>query len=96
MNKSYDKLKTDKMADEGKKLYQSGKTITSNNNKFLMTEAGIVVGANVTSAILAQYGSLKVAAIGGPAIAMGGTIVNSLLAARTNSQNKKLRAYYAH
>ena len=33
MSNAYDKLKTDKLADEGKQLYKSGKTITGNTQK---------------------------------------------------------------
>lgn len=96
MSKAYDKLKSDKMADEGKKLYSKGKTITSNTTKTMATEAAVVAGANIVSAILANSGNLRLASISGSTIAMGGTAINAILAAKTNSENKKLRAYYAH
>lgn len=96
MSKAYDKLKSDKMADEGKKLYSKGKTITSNTTKTMATEAAVVAGANIVSAILANSGDLRLASISGSTIAMGGTAINAILAAKTNSENKKLRAYYAH
>jgi len=84
------------MGDEGKKLYSKGKTITSNTAKATTAEIGIVVGGNVASAILANYGSTKLATIAGPTITFGGTAINAILTAKTNSENKKLRAYYAH
>lgn len=96
MSKAYDKLKYDKMADEGKKLYSKGKTITSNTSKTVTTEIAVVAGANIVSAILANTGSLKLASISGSTIAMGGTAINAILTAKTRSENKKLRAYYAH
>lgn len=96
MDKSYDKLKTDKMADEGKKLYQHGKTITNNSEKTRMMQMGIVAASGVTAALLKQYGDTKLATIGGSTIAVGGSIVNELLAMHSESMNKKLRAYYAH
>ena len=96
MSKAYDKLKSDKMADEGKKLYQKGKTITSNTGKTMAAEAAIVVGSNIISAILANSGNFRLASISGSTIALGGTTINAILAAKTNSENKKLRAYYSH
>lgn len=96
MSNAYDQLKRDKMADEGKKLYSQGKTITSNIEKATTAEIGIIVGGNVASAFLANYGSIGLAAIAGPTITLGGTAINAILTAKTNSENKKLRAYYAH
>lgn len=96
LDKSYDKLKTDKMADEGKKLYQSGKTIRSNTTTLEISQVAVSVGAFATQQILSQSGNMKVANISAAAIATGGTILNGILAVRNNSQNKKLRAYYAH
>lgn len=96
MSKAYDKLKSDKMADEGKKLYSQGKTITSNSSKLMASEAAVVIGGNITSALLANSGNLKLASISGYAISVGGTAINAVLAAKTSSENKKLRAYYAH
>lgn len=96
MSNSYEKLKTDKLADEGKKLYQRGKTITDNNRKTFMTEAAIVVGSNVVSAAIANSGRLRLAAISGPTLALGGTAINAMLAAKNVRENKRLRAYYSH
>lgn len=96
LNKSYDQLKKDYRADQGKALYQKGKTITGNTRATYLAEFGVVAGANAASALLANYGNIKLASIAGPAIALGGTTVNALLYAKTQSENKKLRAYYAH
>lgn len=94
---AYDKLKTDKLADEGKKLYQRGKTITGNTQVTYLAEAGIVVGSSIATSILSNtLKDQRVAQISGATIAVGGTIVNGLLAAKASSENKKLRAYYAH
>lgn len=38
MENAYEKLKTDKLADEGKKLYQSGKTISGNTQATYLAE----------------------------------------------------------
>ena len=96
LKKHYSKLKTDKLAGEGKKLYQQGKTITQNNKNTEMAEMGIIAASGITTALLRQYGDTKIAALGGSTIAVGGTIVNGILAMRSESMNKKLRAYYAH
>lgn len=96
LNKSYDQLAKDYKADQGKALYQKGKTITSNTRTAQLTQAGIIAGAGVVSSILSQYGNTKLSAISGSAIALGGTTVNALLFAKTQSENAKLRAYYAH
>lgn len=96
LNKAYDKLKYDKLADQGKRLYKQGKTIGDNTKKLAIAEAGVVVGASLTSKAVARYGNLQLASISGTVIATGGTIVNAVLAAKTNSENKKLRAYYSH
>ncbi len=97
LDKSYDKLKIDKRADEGKKLYQKGKTIGNNYKALGISEAAVVIGGNVASSLIySRFGNIRAASISGSAIALGGTVVNGILAAKTNSQNKKLRAYYAH
>lgn len=96
LNKSYDQLAKDYKADQGKALYQKGKTISGNMQKMWLTEVGIIAGANVTSALLANYGNLKLASVAGPTIALGGSAVNAIIAMKINSDNKKLRAYYAH
>lgn len=91
------KLKNDYMADEGKKLYQRGKTITDNSRKLMVSQAAISVGANVTSQLIqSKFGNTKAAHISASTIAVGGTTVNTLLAMKGASERKKLRAYYAH
>jgi hypothetical protein len=97
MNQAYDSLKTDKMADEGKKLYKNGKTITSNNQKFVITQTATIVGANIARSLISQYmGDNRIANLSSDAILVGGTAVNGILYAKNVSENKKLRAYYAH
>ena len=97
MEDAYGKLKTDKLADEGKKLYQRGKTITGNTQTTYLAEAAIVAGSGMVSSLLSNtMKDQRVAYLAGSAIAVGGTIVNGILAAKTYSDNKKLRAYYGH
>ena len=97
MENAYEKLKTDKLADEGKKLYQSGKTISGNTQATYLAEGVIIAGSTVVSRLLAnQLNNQEVANIAASTIAIGGTIVNGLLAAKTSRENKRLRAYYAH
>ncbi len=97
LSTAYDNLKTDKMADEGKKLYRSGKTITGNTITTQMAEAGIVLGSAVVNKIISSTTGNKAAAnIATAAIAIGGTAVNTILYGKMLSDNDKLRAYYGH
>ena len=96
MSDAYGRLKTDKLADEGRELYKQGKTITANTQRNAMAQAAIVLGSNAASRIIAsRTGDLRVAALSSRAIAIGGTAVNAMLAVKTSSDNKRLRAYYA-
>lgn len=97
MNDAYGKLKTDKLADEGKNLYKQGKTISGNMNRNAITQVAIVIGSNAASRIIASTtGDLRIAQLSNYLISAGGTAANAILAAKTMSDNKKLRAYYAH
>lgn len=96
MDKAYKRLKNDKLADQGKRLYRSGKTITDNSNKAIKTQAAIVVGGNVTASLLAKYGRSDIAPKVGAAITVGGSAVNAGIAMKNSWENKRLRAYYAH
>lgn len=96
MSKAYDRLKRDKLADEGKELYAKGKTITSNTKNTYMAEVGIVIGSHLVNRMLRTYGNTKVANISSTAIAAGGSTVNLILASKASLENKRLRAYYGH
>lgn len=96
MSKAYDQLKKDKMADEGKALYQKGETITSNTTKTYVTEAAVIAGGYIAKRALATYGKTELAQISQTVISTGGSLVNWYLSGKAYSKNKKLRAYYAH
>jgi len=107
MNKHYKQLKQDKLADEGKQLYKNGDKILANQRKSGL--AASVAGASLTAAsylylgggkdALQKVAGKKVADIAGYA-ALGATAVSSLLAggyyAKSEYQDKRLRAYYSH
>lgn len=96
-------------ADKGAELYQDGKTITDNNIKadvarFLGTGVATTVAAAVASTavrkigekyvgatLAAGYGDMAAKAVGtiGLGVAVGTAI-------KSNSENKKLRAYYGY
>lgn len=96
-NRAYDKLKTDKLADQGKELYKKGKTITGNNLTSGRVQTAIVLGSVVVNQVIAtNTGNQKLANISSSAIAIGGTAVNAILSGKSYYQNKRLRAYYAH
>ena len=93
----YKQLKTDRMADEGKELYKHGKTITGNETNAVAIQMGVVIGSRITQQIIAsKVGNQKVANISAAVVGIGGTATNMILAGKTMSENRKLRAYYAH
>lgn len=96
MSKAYDRLKQDKLADEGKALYAKGKTITNNISNVYRAEASIALGSGLVGSVLQTYGNKKVANISSSAIAVGGTAVNLFLASKAIRENRSLRAYYSH
>ena len=97
MSNAYDRLKTDKLADEGKELYKKGKTISGNYKVNAIAQGSIVVGSKlVNQALASSLGNQNVAFLATSAIATGGTIVNAIMAGKTYRENKRLRAYYAH
>lgn len=97
LDKSYSRLKKDKLADQGKELYRSGKTIGSGNVKLMMSQAAFSAGAVVARELIkGQTGNQNLANRSAAAITTGGLAVNGFLYLRNESRAKKLRAYYAH
>lgn len=91
---NYKELKNDHRADIGKRLYNSGKTITGNEN-MLYTTGLIVSGTAVAAKYLSQMGQTnyaKIAAMAGGALTAG----NLVLAGKSAIENRYLRAYYGH
>lgn len=95
MNKSYDKLRDDKLADEGKELYSKGKRILVNQKREAqLTTATTIAAAAVTylatkgKTVNTRYGNLPVGTIAPAAVTLGG--------AKNSHTNKRLRAYYRH
>lgn len=97
MNKDYKQIKLDKKADEGRRLYMKGNTVTGNYFKNAAAQSAIVLGTACVNRIISRStGNPRLAAISTTAIAVGGTAVNAILTGKTMSNNRKLRAYYAH
>lgn len=96
LNKSYAQLKMDKKADQGKRLYAKGKTISGNLKINAIAQIGIIAGSKITQSILSSYGDQKLAFIASNAVGIGGTIINAILAGKTIRDNNRLRAYYGH
>ena len=97
LEKDYNHLKQDKLADQGKLMYASGKTITG-NNQVTNTLASVgsiavtaaiygkstgIIGDDRITAALAGVGGLSYAAATGKYI-------------KDQYDNKRLRAYYSH
>lgn len=109
MRKEYKDLKRHKMADEGKKLYKRGETITGNSRAMNVAKFGVAwLGvANIMAdpetgkwgrQLAQKYGATKVnqarkAVLAGQLVATGLLIGKGI---RDDQHNKKLRAYYAH
>lgn len=95
MNSAYKKLKTDKMADQGKELYKSGKTIGQNQDMHARLAGATTLAGIIGVQVFNQIGRQDLAKASA-AVAVGLNAVNAVLALKTSSENKKLRAYYAH
>ena len=94
MSKNYDQLKKDYVADQGKELYRSGKTITGNAAN--LRYAGLVAtGTAAVAAYLKQNGKEEAAKIA-ITTGVGLEIGNAIMAAANEVQARKLRAYYGH
>lgn len=92
LKESYKHLKKDYIADKGKDLYKSGKTITDNNMKANTVSSLIAAGGSIATHQLLKKGDIKMAAVSAATTSLGIGVVQSI----TANQNKKLRAYYAH
>lgn len=92
LNKAYDSLKNDKLADQGRKYYASGQTITENSERSKMHQVGGVVVGSLISSSLGKMGYTKAAMV----TATMASAVNMGEAAYTQYRNKRLRAYYGH
>lgn len=96
LNKSYAQLAMDKRADQGKRLYAKGKTISGNLKMNAIAQIGVIAGSKITQSILSSHGNQKLAFIASNAVGIGGTVVNAILAGKTIHDNRRLRAYYSH
>lgn len=95
--KAYKSLKSDKLADQGKALYKSGKTITDNSARHQKIGTAIVIGTPVLQRILSSnIKDQRVANISTATIAIGASSINALMYHKNRYEAKRLRAYYAH
>lgn len=92
LDKSYDHLKNDKMADQGKKYYQKGQTITDNSIKVRYQQAAVAAGATLAAKAIASMGNTNAATF----VAASGSAVATGLEIYTRYKNQRLRAYYSH
>ena len=93
---TYKQLKKDYLADQGKDIYNSGKTITGNSNR----SAAIITGGSIATSVAlksgktfsTKYGDIPVSVLiaGGTAALEGGFQIKDAY------QAKRLRAYYSH
>lgn len=90
----YKQLRRDKAGDKGKKLYQSGKTITGNSTR-LQYQGYITAGAVAANRYLNSIGKAKEAKYAAYAAA-GLSAINGLFGIKNAVEAKNLRAYYGH
>lgn len=94
LSRSYDQIKKDYAGDKGKALYQKGKTITNNKQKYEIA-AALFVGSRIVANQLVSEGKLeKAVAVQNIGNAVG--IVASIMAVNNTVQANYLRAYYGH
>lgn len=95
LNKDYAHLKQDKLADQGKKIYANGRTITGDNNKIGDLAMTGVLTYGATPFVFELTGSTAVAAA---MSAIGTMSLASAVAMYGVKQYdaKRLRAYYSH
>ena len=92
LNKAYKQVKKDVRADKGKKLYESGKRITTNSIAENWKQFGVAFLGNAAANKLRQKGEYKKATalcVAGNAFLVGSYI-------RTKIMNKRISAYYSH
>lgn len=96
LDRSYKKLKLDNRADEGKKLYQQGKTIDEIHSKSKKIQYGVIAGGTVATQLLRKFAPKKYAVAINAGIGIGTVAFNSAVSFVEKQQTKKLRAYYGH
>ena len=93
-NKAYTQLQKDYRADKGKALYGKGRTISGNTKVATLAGSGLAVAGSIAVQALETNGKLN--NINYTAIAAGTTAVGLILGAKLGTDNRNLRAYYAH
>ena len=88
LKKHYKHLKLDKLGDEGKLEYASGKRIRSNAS----TRRLIDVGGLIATSMLLDSGNTKAAAI----TLFGSAAADTALRIAEEHSNRRLRAFYGH
>ena len=92
LSKAYDQVKKDRKADEGRRLYEQGRRITTSNIAENWKQFGVAAAANIAANRMRQMGKGKQAAalcVAGNAFLVGSFVRNHVL-------NRKLSAYYSH
>lgn len=100
MSKNFDRLKLDKRADEGKKLYQKGHTIgeiqatSSLKTLGIASVAAIATGASRSKGleVATKYGNVPI----GLLFSTVGLVSGLAIETKAKSDVNKLRAYYGH
>ena len=98
LNKNYDQLYKDKLADKGKTLYQKGKTIKDNEVKNNSLAAGVILGSSAVAIpfIKKYYGATTTSDLLISGIGAGSVLASAFLSTKIGIENKRLRAYYSH
>lgn len=90
MQADYKNVKRENLADQGRELYKEGKRVKSTKG---IKQA--IIGAGYVAYFMNSYGKKK-GGINLDFAVIGSAAVRMILRSKTESDNKKLRAYYSH
>lgn len=107
MSDRYDQLQRDYDADEGKKLYSQGKTITNNYRTAMKRLLGVILASTVTRIVtdrltdsgtvyIESMGDVPISKISGDVVSAVGGLITGQMLNKEQKENRQLRAYYAH
>lgn len=107
MRDRYNQLQRDYDADEGKKLYSQGKTITNNYRTAMKRLLGVILASTVTRIVtdrltdsgtvyIESMGDVPISKISGDVVSAVGGLITGQMLNKEQKENRQLRAYYAH
>ena len=93
LKKDYSDVKRAKKIDQGKKLYEKGKTITNNNHNTAKIGSSLAIGTALVTRYLTN-GDMKKTAISAGSVALGSMLVDGFISGKNAYENERMRAYW--